>query len=93
MSTQIIECCHNCANCNVSKKICTLHNKNILNVNTEKCFSYIQRCLKKCELCGDYVINLAVHVNSMHKLTLKAYNIKTQLNETDHVHVKEGRLF
>lgn len=93
MSKTILESCHNCANCNVSKKICTLHNKNILNVNTEKCCSYTKRPLKKCELCGDYVINLAVHVNSMHHLTLQAYKIKTQLNETEHVRIKEGRLF
>jgi len=94
MSTPIIsENCYTCGNCQIIKKICRLHNKTIQDIHKDKCINYYVRVIKKCELCGVYVVNLKNHLHQIHKKTIEEYNILTQLNETKKINLKGRSLF
>lgn len=94
MSVPIItECCYTCNSCKINSKICTLSNKVIHNIFKDKCKSYSKRNIIKCEICGKYVVNLESHISNMHHLTKSEYNIKTQLETTKSLHLKERSLF
>ena len=78
MSIPIIsENCYTCSNSYVVNKVCKLKNVKITNLYKDRCPDYTQRKLIKCELCGQYLIELAPHVASIHKKTMSEYRILT----------------
>lgn len=83
-SSNITACCYTCRNCLVVKQICTLKHCKIQNIYRDTCSKYSQRKMMECQLCGDYVIELAPHVKNRHKKTMQEYRILTKhLDETD----------
>lgn len=89
----IAEVCYTCINCHVSKQICQMKNKPIMNIYRDKCSEYLQRKMEKCELCGAYIIELAPHVYNHHKKTMSEYRVLTRNLDTSITTVRRKALW
>lgn len=74
----ISEVCYTCRNCLVTKQICNLKRRPIMNIYRDRCDKYCQRDMHRCKLCGAYVIELAQHVRNFHQKTMGEYLILTK---------------
>lgn len=93
MLNVIVENCYSCINCGVIKQVCRLKRQGIINIHKDKCNSYSQRKMMKCELCGSYIIGLPQHVNNFHKKTMPEYNIVTRDIDSGTLHIRRKSLW